>query len=197
MRCTMRCDLQDVTRARTAAEHRCTAGAAGASARTAAATSAFFLGTGWNQAWATGDQCRAHGRHAAGSGVRFCAADRIARYGTPHGRAVDSVVFVRAANPDALADQQDQEAREGAGAHGAAAETQRVCGSRSSRRRRRPSAPRRASLEGECSDLESEALLRGILAMEERLHGPANARTLLASALLGDALCCQGKHACS
>ena len=42
---------------------------------------------------------------------------------------------------------------------------------------------------------EAEALLRGVLATEERLHGPGDARTLQAAELLGAALRDQGRHA--
>ena len=41
----------------------------------------------------------------------------------------------------------------------------------------------------------AEALLRGVLATNERLHGPADARTLTTTAMLGNELQDQGEHA--
>ena len=41
---------------------------------------------------------------------------------------------------------------------------------------------------------EAEGLLRSVLAAEERLHGPDDARTLLTATTLGYALQQQGKH---
>ena len=42
---------------------------------------------------------------------------------------------------------------------------------------------------------EAEAMLRGVKATEERLHGLDNARTLQTASKLGGALRMQGKHA--